>query len=73
MGGGEGEGMAGVNGSTLAQPVSFRNPGRRCRTCQLFYVENFGNLISIVNTHSVFSQKLTHILVTVPCQIQQFE
>ena len=40
-------------------------------SCQLFYVDDFGNLIPIVNTHSVFSRKLTHILVTVPCQIRQ--
>ena len=29
-----------VNGFTLAHPVSFGNPGRRCRTCQLFYVDD---------------------------------
>ena len=56
---------------TLVQPVSFGNPGRRCRTCQLFYVDDLGNLILIVNTHSGFFRKLTHILVTVPCQIPQ--
>ena len=46
---------------TLAHQVSFGNPGRRCRTCQLFYVDDFGNLIPIVNTHSVFFPKInTH-------------
>ena len=56
---------------TFFPPSVVGNPGRRCRTCQLFYVDDFGNLIPIVDTHSVFSRKLTHILVTVPCQIRQ--
>ena len=34
--------------------------GLRCRTCQLFYVDDFGNLIPIVNTHSVFPKINTH-------------
>ena len=55
-GGGRGRGGRGVNGFTLAHPVLFGNSGRRCRTCQLFYVDDFGNLIPIVNTHSVFSE-----------------
>ena len=73
--GGEGGGgrREGVNGFTSVYSMSFGNPGRRCRTCQLFYVDDFGNLIPIVNTHSVFFRKLTHILVTVPCQIRQFK
>ena len=59
--GGRGRGGRGVNGFTLAHPVFFGNPGRRCRTCQLFYVDDFGNLIPIVNTHSVFFPKInTH-------------
>ena len=46
---------------TLVHPVSFGNPGRRCRTGQLFYVDDFGNLIPIVNTISVFFPKInTH-------------
>ena len=34
----EGEGRTGVNGFTFAHPVSFGNPGRRCRTCMATFL-----------------------------------